>query len=581
VTAPTLSIENLCVGVRQADRTSRRVVDEVSFTIEAGKMVALVGESGSGKTMIGRAVLRLLPPVAAIESGRIVFRGEDLASAPEARLRAIRGRDIGMVFQEPMVSLNPALTVGFQMMEALQLHHRLTESEARKRALEMLERVKIADPSGCFRAYPHQYSGGMRQRIMLASVLVMKPALLIADEPTTALDALIQKEVMDIMAALTRDFGTSVLLVSHDLGMVASYADHVVMLRHGKVVEEGATQEILLAPKHEYTRMLLESLPSRGEREEKAAGEMLVEMDKVTVEYRKKPRFFWQRAEPFRAVNEATLALKKGETLAVVGESGSGKTTIGRALVRLVEESAGSIRFEGRELTALGGRELAAYRLQTQMVFQDPFSSLDPRMTLAQIVAEGLRTLPDLSRAERDQRAHAMLEEVGLTGDYGDRYPHELSGGQRQRVSIARAIVATPKLLVADEPVSALDVTVQKQILSLFSGLQRKFGFTYLFISHDLGVVEQIADRVAVMYRGRILEHGSRDQVYDSPRHPYTLRLLAATPRIARAGEHGYRLVRHSGAEPPPPAGHRYFEGEGAPLMHEVAPGHLVAVSPR
>ena len=576
----TLDIQGLAVGVRQEDGTTRRVVDDVSFAIEPGRMVALVGESGSGKTMIGRAVLGLLPPVARIEAGKVLFKGRDLAAATEAELRAIRGREIGMVFQEPMVSLNPALTVGFQMMEALRLHHRLPEGEARKRALEMLERVKIADPAGCFRAYPHQYSGGMRQRIMLASVLVMRPALLIADEPTTALDALIQKEVMDIMAALTRDIGTSVLLVSHDLGMVASYADHVVMLRRGLKVEEGDTGTILLAPRHEYTRMLLESLPSRdrtpGARRE-APGESLVEIDRVSVEFRKKPRFFWQRPEAFRAVDEASLFLRRGETLAVVGESGSGKTTIGRALVRLVEESAGSIRFEGREVTALGGRDLAAYRLQTQMVFQDPFSSLDPRMTLAGIVAEGLRQLPGLAAAERDARARAMLAEVGLPGDYGDRFPHELSGGQRQRVSIARAIVATPKLLVADEPVSALDVTVQKQILRLFADLQAKFGFAYLFISHDLGVVEQIADRVVVMYRGRILECGTRDQVYDSPRHPYTLRLLGATPRISRVGE-GYRLLRHAGAEVAAPEGFRYYAGAGAPVMREVAPGHLVAL---
>ncbi len=576
------------MSVREADGT-KRVVDDVSFTIAPGQTVALVGESGSGKTMIGRSVLRLLPPVARIEGGRIAFQDQDLAHAPESSLRRVRGRAIGMVFQEPMVSLNPALTVGFQMMEALRLHHRLSGDEARKRSLEMLERVKIVDPAGCFRAYPHQYSGGMRQRIMLASVLVMRPALLIADEPTTALDAVIQKEVMDIMAALTRDIGTSVLLVSHDLGMVANYADTVVMLRHGKVVEAGKTAEILLAPKHEYTRMLLESLPARGARRGREApaesenskaadAPSLVEIDQVSVEFRKKPRFFWQRAEAFRAVDKASLTLKQGETLAVVGESGSGKTTIGRTLVRLTAESEGSIRFEGQEITAFSGRELAAYRLKTQMVFQDPFSSLDPRMTLVAIVAEGLRTLPDLSRAERDRRARAMLAEVGLPGDYAGRHPHELSGGQRQRVSIARAIVATPRLLVADEPVSALDVTVQKQILTLFTALQKKFGFSYLFISHDLGVVEQIADRVVVMYRGRILECGTRDQVYDTPRHPYTLRLLAATPRIVRTEGQGYRLVRHSGAEGPAPSGFAYYAGRGEPVMREIAPGHLVAL---
>jgi peptide/nickel transport system ATP-binding protein len=580
VNAPTLSIEGLAVAVRAPEGGTRRVVDDVSFDIAPGKMVALVGESGSGKTMIGRSVLKLLPPVARIDAGRILFKGTDLVPASDGDMRQVRGRDVGMVFQEPMVSLNPALTVGFQMMEALRLHHRVSEAEARRQALEMLERVKIVDPHGCFRAYPHQYSGGMRQRIMLASVLVMRPALLIADEPTTALDALIQKEVMDIMAELTRDFGTAVLLVSHDLGMVGNYADEVVMLRLGKVVEKGATQEILLSPRHEYTRMLLESLPARkaagGARQ--VAGDALVEVENVSVEFRKKPRFFWQRPERFRAVDGASLTLRKGETLALVGESGSGKTTIGRALVRLVEESDGRIRFEGREVTAFDARSLAAYRLQTQMVFQDPFSSLDPRMTLAAIVAEGLRTVTGLSRAERDTRARAMLAEVGLPGDYGDRHPHELSGGQRQRVSIARAIVATPKLLVADEPVSALDVTVQKQILTLFTALQAKFGFSYLFISHDLGVVEQIADRVVVMYRGHIVEQGTRDQVYDSPRHPYTLRLLAATPRIARAGEHGYRLVRHEAVQADAPHGYEYFSGAGACLMHEVTPGHLVAL---
>ena len=580
MSGPTLSIEGLAVAVRTPGGGARRVVDDVSFDIAAGKMVALVGESGSGKTMIGRSVPRLLPPVARIEAGRILFKGTDLAAASGAQMRRVRGREIGMVFQEPMVSLNPALTVGFQMMEALRLHHSVTEDEARRQALAMLERVKIVDPQGCFRAYPHQYSGGMRQRIMLASVLVMRPALLIADEPTTALDAIIQKEVMDIMSELTRDIGTSVLLVSHDLGMVANYADEVVMLRHGKVVENGTTQEILLAPRHEYTRMLLESLPVRGARAggRRAAGESLVEVDKVSVEFKRKPRFFWQRPERFRAVDGASLTLRKGETLALVGESGCGKTTIGRALVRLVQESGGRIRFEGREVTAFDAESLAAYRLQTQMVFQDPFSSLDPRMTLAAIVAEGLRTVPGLGRAERDTRARAMLAEVGLPGDYGDRHPHELSGGQRQRVSIARAIVATPKLLVADEPVSALDVTVQKQILTLFTALQAKFGFSYLFISHDLGVVEQIADCVVVMYRGHIVEQGTRDQVYDSPRHPYTLRLLAATPRIARAAEGGYRLLRHDAAQAPAPAGFEYFSGGGAPVMHEVAPGHVVAL---
>jgi peptide/nickel transport system ATP-binding protein len=328
--------------------------------------------------------------------------------------------------------------------------------------------------------------------------------------------------------------------------------------------------------------MLLESLPARGATGEAREGgaETLVDIENVSVEFPRKAPLFWQRPSMFRAVDDASITLKRGETLAVVGESGSGKTTLGRALVRLARESSGSIRFEGKDLAALAGRDLAAYRLQTQMVFQDPFSSLDPRMTLGAIVAEGLRTMPSVGRAERLERARAMLAEVGLGGDYADRHPHELSGGQRQRVSIARAIVATPKLVVADEPVSALDVTVQKQILLLLAALQEKFGFTYLFISHDLGVVEQVADRVAVMYRGRILECGTRDQVYDTPRHPYTLKLLAATPRIARDGN-GYRLVRHAGGEQPAPSGFGYYDGVGAPVMREIAPGHAVALRPQ
>jgi len=557
----------------------RRVVDQVSFDIEAGQVVALVGESGSGKTMIGRAVLQLLPQVAQVESGSIRFNGRELAGAGEAAMRAIRGRDIGMVFQEPMVSLNPALSIGCQMTEALKLHLGLGEAEAARRCLAMLERVRIADPAGCFAAYPHQFSGGMRQRIMLASVLVMEPKLLLADEPTTALDAIIQKEVMDIMVALTREMGTAVLLVSHDLGMVAHYANRVVVMRKGEALETGRTEDILLAPRHEYTRNLLDALPSRAKSgPPRAAGEQLVAVRALSVDFRKKASVFWKQPGVFRAVEAVDLTLRRGETVAVVGESGSGKTTIGRALVRLVKESSGEIDFGGRDVTRLAGRELMAYRLQTQMVFQDPFSSLDPRMSLCDIVAEGLRNVPGMKRAARRERALAMLGEVGL-GDYGQRFPHELSGGQRQRVCIARAIVATPCLLVADEPVSALDVTIQKQILGLLDLLQQKFGFTYLFISHDLGVVEQIADRVIVMYRGRILESGSRSAIYDDPRHPYTIRLLQASPRIQRCPQGGYRLAAHPARSQDAPQGFCYFNHGSMPgIAHSTGSLEMVSV---
>ncbi|MGH8808725.1 MAG: ABC transporter ATP-binding protein, partial [Noviherbaspirillum sp.] len=564
--APVLAIDQLCVGVRQPDKSLRRVVDKVTLSIKPGEIIALVGESGSGKTMIGRSVLQLLPQVARIERGSIRFQGRELLGANEATLRGIRGSDIGMVFQEPMVSLNPALTVGFQMMEALKLHHKLSDAEAKQRCLAMLEKVKIVDPAGCFAAYPHQFSGGMRQRIMLASVLVLQPKLLIADEPTTALDAIIQKEVMDIMAALTREMSTAVLLVSHDLGMVAHYASRVVVMRHGRTVEAGATADILLAPQHEYTRMLLDSLPRRGAAAPREKpGSTLIEVKSLAIAFRKPKTGFWQKPEVNRAVIDVDLKIDQGETVAVVGESGSGKTTIGRAIVRLVDTAGGSIEFLGQDITCIGRRQLVDYRLQTQMVFQDPFSSLDPRMSLEAIVAEGLRNVPDIDGKERSRRARAMLEEVGLPGDYAQRFPHELSGGQRQRVCIARAIVANPKFLVADEPVSALDVTVQKQILTLLQRLQQKFGFTYLFISHDLGVVEQISDRVVVMYRGRILETGPRDAIYDDPRHPYTLRLLQATPRIARTVDGAYRLALRNAKTQKAPHGYSYFNHGSIP----------------
>jgi peptide/nickel transport system ATP-binding protein len=587
ISIPVLSVNALCVSVRQAGLAPRRVVEQVSFELKRGEVLALVGESGSGKTMIGRAILQLLPQVAQVDSGSIRFNGRELAGAGEKAMRAIRGREIGMVFQEPMVSLNPALSIGYQMTEALKLHLKLGTAEAERRCLKMLERVRIADPAGCFAAYPHQFSGGMRQRIMLASVLVMEPALLLADEPTTALDAIIQKEVMDIMLELTREMGAAVLLVSHDLGMVAHYADRVVVMRKGEALEAGPSEDILLAPKHEYTRALLDALPSRGaERTCREAGKQLVAVRSLCIDFSKKAGVFWKKPKVFRAVDTVDLSLYEGETVAVVGESGSGKTTIGRALVRLVREASGAIEFDGRDVTRLAPRELLDYRLQTQMVFQDPFSSLDPRMNLGDIVAEGLRNVPGMTRAARREQACAMLAEVGLPGDYAGRFPHELSGGQRQRVCIARAIVATPRLLVADEPVSALDVTIQKQILVLFERLQRKFGFTYLFISHDLGVVEQIADRVVVMYRGRILESGSRNAIYDDPRHPYTIRLLQATPRIQPGEQGGFRLALHAARNQAAPRGFDYFNHgsiPGEPLsagpleMVAVGDGHLVA----
>ena len=584
--APVLAIKHLNLGIRQADHTVRRVVDNFSLAMGAGEIVGLVGESGSGKTMIGRAVLQLLPPVALTDGGSIEIDGKPLPKAGTRQIRALRGRDVGMVFQEPMVSLNPALTVGKQMTEGLRLHHGLSARAARERCMAMLERVHIAEPSSCFTAYPHQFSGGMRQRIMLAAVLVMGPRLLIADEPTTALDSIIQTEVMDIMVSLTRELGTALLLISHDLALVAHYASRVVVLRQGQTMEAGQTASILLAPQHEYTRSLLESMPARLDRVPERSRKVLLEASGLCVNFAKKPLLFWRKPTTFCALNHINLRVREGETLAVVGESGSGKTTLGRTLVQLVHKNAGSIRFNGEDIDGLSSQGLKRYRLQTQMVFQDPFSSLDPRMCLLDIVAEGLRGLANLNAAERRKRALFMLAEAGLSGEYAERLPHELSGGQRQRVCIARAIVAEPRFIVADEPVSALDVTVQKQILLLMMALQRKFGFSYIFISHDLGVVEQVADRVMVMYRGRVLEAGSRDAIFDNPRHPYTRRLLRATPRLARTPQGSYHLVEHQSEEVQPPPGYHYFNhgsmvgtdiSVGSPALISVGIDHEVA----
>ncbi|WP_129779752.1 dipeptide ABC transporter ATP-binding protein [Peristeroidobacter soli] len=579
-----LTIEKLSIDIRAGGAGTRRVVNDVSLSIDSGRIAALVGESGSGKTLIGRSVMRLLPPVAALVGGDIVFNGASLTKLDETQMRSLRGRQIGAVFQEPMVSLNPALTIGFQMMEAMRLHERVSQAEARRRCMTMLEKVRIVDPEEALRAHPRQFSGGMRQRIMLASVLAMRPRLLIADEPTTALDALIRKEIMDLMVALTREIGTSVLLISHDLAMVAQYSDDVTVLRQGETVEQGSPAGMLLRPTHEYTRALMDALPARAPTNGVVRAP-LVEINDLCVDFHRKRGLLSRRAAAKRAVDKASLSIFDGEVLAVVGESGSGKTTIGRTLLRLCDSSSGSIRFDGQDFNGMDADAVARFRTRTQMVFQDPFSSLDPRMTLGAAVAEGLRHVAGLEHGERLRRAAEILEEVGLPGAYVERYPHELSGGQRQRVCIARAVVARPRFIVADEPVSALDVTIQRQVLKLLTQLQEKYGFTYLFISHDLGVVEQMADRVAVMFRGRVLEVGPRNTIFDSPLHPYTMRLLEATPRLVRRADGAFELHTFPTRRQPAPAGHGYFnngcipgapESVGAPLMIEVAAGHSV-----
>ncbi|KNY14327.1 peptide ABC transporter ATP-binding protein [Shinella sp. SUS2] len=529
-----LSVENLSVRMGQAGLT---VVDGLSFSLPAGEMLALVGESGSGKTMAARSVLGLLPPpFMATPESRIRFKGTDLVSALPAKMREIRGAGIGMVFQEPMVSLNPAMTIGRQMAEGLALHRKLGKAEIRDRSLAMLERIRIQDPARCLAAFPHEFSGGMRQRIMLASVMLLKPALLIADEPTTALDTLIQRDVLDLMVELTQENNTAVLLISHDLGMVSHYVRNVVVMHKGRAVEQGDSKDVLHAPKHDYTRRLVDALPRRsagGSRSASAPAEALIELKDVVIDYPGRAKLFG-RAAGKRAVHGVDLAINRGETLALVGASGSGKTTLGRAIVGLVTPSGGTMAFRGAPLAYRNDAGGRALRQSIQIVFQDPYSSLDPRQRIAEIVGEPLKLDPAMDRGKRQARVEEVFAEVGLAPELAGRFPHQLSGGQRQRVAIARAIVSRPAFVVADEPVSALDMTVQKQILKLFRDLQARYGFACLFVSHDLGAVEQVADRVAVMENGRIVEIGTRDDVFDRPQHAYTRRLLDAAMLLDR-----------------------------------------------
>jgi peptide/nickel transport system ATP-binding protein len=585
---PMLDIAGLSIAFGRGPEATV-VVEGASMRLQPGEIHGLVGESGSGKTMIARAILGLLPPGAQVTGGSIRLKGQSLTGLPQSALRKLRGGEIGMVFQEPMMSLNPALKIGRQMAEAMRLHTDLDDAAIRQRSIEMLERVRMPAPASCLDRYPHEFSGGMRQRIMLASVLMLRPALLLADEPTTALDVLIQKEVLEIMLEVVRDLGTAVLLITHDLGLVAKYAQQVTVLQRGVVVESGAVSEVLAFPRHEYTRQLLAALPRRteagaAEHRSAAAPQPLVEVKDLEVTFARPSFLPWVRTWPVRAVDGVSFTIEPRETLAVVGESGSGKTTLGRAILKLVDKCGGEVRVEGRDIHALDAAATRALRRELQIVFQDPYSSLDPRKRIGQIVGEGLRLLPALGTRERAERVRQMLEAVGIDPGWSQRFPHELSGGQRQRIGIARAIVTRPRLVVADEAVSALDLTVQAQVLALLKDLQQRFGFSYLFIAHDLGVVEQIADRILVMYRGQVVEMGSRDDIFDRPRHPYTCLLLNAVPELGGDAAGGYRLIQNAYRAPAPPQGWtedaRYHgREEERPRLVEVGPGHSAAFS--
>lgn len=524
-----LTVENLSI---QAGLRGDTVVQDLSFDLSPGQMLALVGESGSGKTMVARSVLGLLPKPMRVAQGAIRFDGTNLVGLAPKPLSRYRGGKIGMVFQEPMTSLNPSMPIGKQLTEGLKLHKALPRKACREQVLAMLDRVKIPNPRACLNAYPHEFSGGMRQRLMLASVMLLQPQLLIADEPTTALDCLVQHDVLTLMTQLAAENGAAVLLISHDLGMVSRYIEDTIVLQHGKAVEAGKTAQVLTAPRSAYTKRLVDALPRRSARVPKPAhsAEPLVELRGLTVDYPSHQGLLG-RTPGKRAVDEVDLIVDRGETLALVGASGSGKTTIGRAIVGLEPITAGTMLFQGRPLSP----DAPDMRRDLQIVFQDPYSSLNPRQRVQAIIGEPLRLDPNLSRSDRADRVQQACADVGLDPHLQTRFPHQLSGGQRQRVAIARAIVSRPSFVVADEPVSALDMTVQKQILDLIQSLQHSYGFACLFVSHDLAVVEQIADRVAVIENGKIVETGPRDAIFDAPQADYTRRLLGAAMLLGRS----------------------------------------------
>ncbi|HEX5462992.1 MAG TPA: ABC transporter ATP-binding protein [Steroidobacteraceae bacterium] len=529
---PLLELRDLRIESAHRGEPVRTLLEGLSFNIARGEFLALVGESGSGKTLAARAILDLLPPGVRRTSGAIFLAGRDLTRLSPRALRQVRGAQVGMVFQEPMVSLNPALTVGRQLAEGLKLHFGWSRSEIREHCLQMLARVRIKDPAHALRCHPHEFSGGMRQRIMLASVLLLRPKLLIADEPTTALDTLSQREVLDLIVELARDHGVATLLITHDLGLVARYAERCVVLEKGRLIETGATGEVLTRPAHAYTRRLIGSRPGRahGARRSSGAAPVLLSVEGACAAYSRAARMFGAMAHR-PVLHEIELSLRCGEIVAVVGASGCGKTTLGRAVLGLKTLSAGAIRFDGMTVGAMTAEQLRRFRRDAQLIFQDPFSSLDPRMTIADIVAAPLRHDGALGVRARRGRVEQVLEEVGL-GGFGDRLAHQMSGGQRQRIAIARALVSRPRLVVADEPVSALDMTIQAQVLALLQELQSDYGFACLFITHDLSVVDSIADQMVVMSEGRIVERGPTRTVLEQAAHPYTRALVEATPRL-------------------------------------------------
>ena len=577
-------------------------VSNVSFDIKSGETVCIVGESGSGKSVTSLSLMRLVEfGGGEIKSGRLLFASKDsekidLALTDSDRMRSIRGNEIGMIFQEPMTALNPVFTVERQLTEGLRLHESLSRGDAHARALELMREVRIPEPERRLKQYPHELSGGMRQRVVIAMALACKPRLLIADEPTTALDVTIQAEILALMDRLKRETGTAVMFITHDMAVVAQMADRVVVMFRGEKVEEGSVEEIFENPKHPYTKALLAAVPKLGEMSGKdypepmvlmgqnqsdiqpiiGSDELLLKVENLTTRFAVKGGIFRRKIANVHAVEDVSFKINKGQTLGLVGESGCGKSTVGRSILCLEEPKSGSVFVNGRNILKLSGSELRNSRLDMQMIFQDPFASLNPQMQLSDQVAEPIHNFGTLKGSAVQERVEMLFDRVELPYSFMRRYPHELSGGQRQRVAIARALALNPKLLVADEAVSALDVSVQAQVLNLMMELQSELDLSFLFISHDMAVVERVSHHVGVMYMGRIVEIGSRSDVFENPQHAYTKALIKAVP-IADPRQR--KDEKDLNFKPLPSPIHPVSYRPEPSVYHEVAPGHKVLIT--
>jgi len=527
-----LEVHNLSVNI-QSQTGSTPLLKDLSFEIEAGEILALVGGSGSGKSVTSLALMRLLPQPLHISYGNVELEGQDIFSLSELQMNAVRGGKMAMIFQEPQSALNPVQTIGKQIAEPLRKHQKLQGSQLRQKVLQLLEEVGIPDPQQRYDWYPHQLSGGQKQRVVIAIALACEPKVLIADEPTTALDVTIQKQILSLLNDIRRRRQLAILLITHDMGVVAEMADRVAVMHKGEIIEQAEVNEFFSAPKHPYSQQLLAFLPKGSQFCAPVKQGDLLDVKDIQVWFPQRKGLLQRVYDHTKAVDGVSLSISKGETVALVGESGSGKTTVGRAILRLEDVTGGEVYFDGQRIDGLNKKSFLPLRKKIQIIFQDPFSSMNPRFSVREILAEGMQALGvGRSSEDREKKMQQLLQKVGMKAEHLDRFPHEFSGGQRQRIAIARALAVEPELIICDEPTSALDLSIRGQVLDLLQELQREFGIAYLLITHDLSIIPKVAHRVAVMKEGRIVEQGSSQQIMQNPQHEYTKSLLASVPTL-------------------------------------------------